>query len=47
MRTGRTFLHPIHAAADNPQHLQNTFSDRTIPGANRQKDVYEVAPSGN
>ena len=47
MRTGRTFLQQVRATADDPQHMQTTFSDRTIPGANRQKDVYEVAPSGN
>lgn len=47
MRTGRTFLHGVQAAATDSQHLQNTFSDKTIPGSAEQKAVYEVAPSGN
>lgn len=47
LRTGRTFLHGINAVTTDAQHLQDTFSDKTIPGADRQKEVYEVAPSGN
>lgn len=47
LRTGRTYMHGVRAAATDGQHLQTTFSDKTIPGSDEQNAVYEVAPSGN